>query len=118
MDHSDRQALPVLRYMGFDQNKNIRSYRFDRVEAGEPTTELVITVNLELFSTHRVRIQEGPNLCAGKLASNLAKLYSGDHQLTGDDLLAHTAAREAAEARKVEMRGMARRRRERQETSA
>ena len=98
-----------LRYVGFDQLQNTRAYRFNCVEKGEPTVELVITANIELFSKHHVGIQEGPSLCALKLTSDLASLQKGAHELTNEDLLTYISARSAAEARKMELR-MSRRR--------
>ena len=93
-----------LRYMGFDQSQSTRSYRFDRVVKGEPSERLVITADLALFLTHRVHIQEGPTLCAGKLAADLAQSQGGEHQLTNDDLVAHLRARATADALKLESR--------------
>jgi len=92
-----------LRYMGFEQTQNTRCYRFDQMVKGEPTVRLTITADLALFLEHRVRIQEGPTLCAGKLAADLAHSQLGKHQLTNDDLIAHLQARTNAEA--LESRG-------------
>lgn len=94
-----------LRYMGFDQTQNMRCYRFDRIVKGEPPLRLTITADLALFVEHRVQIQEGPTLCAGKLAADLAQSQTGRHQLTNDDLVAHLQARTIAEALKNESRG-------------
>lgn len=94
-----------LRYMGFDQTQNTRCYRFDRLVRGEPTTRFTITADLALFRKHGVQIQEGPALCAGKLAADLADSRVGQHQLTNDDLVAHFQARTRAEALKSEARG-------------
>ena len=94
-----------LRYMGFEQTQNTRHYRFDRMVKGEPTVRLIITADLALFLEHRIQIQEGPALCAGKLAADIAQSQMGKHQLTNDDLVAHLQARTIAEALKNEARG-------------
>lgn len=99
-----------LRYMGFDQTQNTRCYRFDRLVRGEPTIRLTITADLALFLEHGVRIQEGPALCADKLAADLALSRMGQHQLTNEDLIAHFQARTRAEALKSEARGKRRER--------
>ena len=40
-----------LRYIGFDQVKNIREYRFERVVAGGTTERFVVTADLALFES-------------------------------------------------------------------
>jgi hypothetical protein len=92
-----------LRYMGFDQKQNTRTYRFERVAKGEPTILFVITADLALFLKHHVGIQEGPALCAHKLTAAEA-IDGGDHQLTNEDILAYATACAAEGARKAEAR--------------
>ena len=94
-----------LRYMGFDQTQNARVYRFERMVSGEPTMRWVITADLALFLEHRIHIQDGPALCANKLASDLANGRSGEHQLTNADVVTHAKALATAEALKNESRG-------------
>ena len=93
-----------LRYMGFDQTRNTRVYRFDCKAADKSVTQCGISVDIALFSMHRVGIQEGPALCALKLTANFEAQHRGDDVLTNDDLLAYVAVRSAAEARKAESR--------------
>jgi hypothetical protein len=96
-----------LRYLGFSQLQNARAYRFNVTEAGHATRELIVTVDLGLFQVHHVGIQEGPNLCAKKLAADLegcseaTQAMAGSHELTGEDLRAYASARDAEEARKA-----------------
>jgi hypothetical protein len=99
-----------LRYLGFEQQKNARVYRFDVVEKGQPVRHFVVTADLALFLQHHVGIQEGPALCALKLTANLELCPDGAHQLTSDDLRSHAAARSAAEAHRAETRRSGRRR--------
>ena len=105
------EAGVEFRYRGFDQRQNIRTYRFEGLAKGEAPQALVVTVDMTLFRVYRVGIQEGPMLCAHKLASDLERLFAGDHELTEQDLLAHSAARTAAEAAKAEARRNVHRRR-------
>lgn len=93
-----------LRYMGFDQAKAVRVYRFDLLDERAPAIRYVITADLSLFLKHHVGIQEGPSLCARKLASDLETLAQHEHILTNDDLLAYVAARADVEARKAAAR--------------
>ena len=100
-----------LRYMGFEQNRNTRTYKFDGVANGRPTVHFVVTADLALFLVNRIGIQEGPTLCAHKLSS-APETAAHDHlELTNDDLRAHASARSMAEARKAEARRMGPRRR-------
>jgi hypothetical protein len=93
-----------LRYMGFDQTKAVRIYRFDSIVERAPAVRYIVTADLALFLKHRVGIQEGPALCARILASDLELIEQREHTLTNDDLLAYVAARSDAEARKAAAR--------------
>ena len=93
-----------LRYVGFDQTQNTRNYQFERMAKGEPAVRLEISADLEGFLEHRIQIQDGPSLCALKLASDLENSRPGQHQLTKADLVAHVTARATAEALKIESR--------------
>jgi len=99
-----------VRYMGFEQQQNSRSYQFDVVEKGEPSRRFTVTADLSLFHTHGVVIQEGPSLCAGKLLADLEKNYAGAHELAEEDLRSYVSARLLAEAKRAEMRKTPRRR--------
>lgn len=93
-----------LRYLGFDELRNARGYRFDLVAKGDATRQFVVTVDLALFRVHRVGIQEGPALCAQKLAADIEKRFEGAHELTAEDLRVYADARAAEEASKAEAR--------------
>jgi len=93
-----------IRYMGFEQQKNARSYRFDVVVKGQPNRRCVVTADLALFLTNRVALQDGPTLSATKLTADLESNQEGDHQLTDHDLRLHTQERRLAEAARVEKR--------------
>lgn len=99
-----------LRYLGFDQLRNARAFRFDIIIKGETTRQAVVTADMALFLQHRVSIQDGPTLCAVKLTADIERSFDGDHVLTGGDLQAHSEARVAAETKRIEARRMAGRR--------
>ena len=90
-----------LRYLGFDQKLNTRTYKFKGIANGEPTLYFMVTADLRLFLSHRIGIQEGPALSAHKLASDLLTPLNGNHELTNEDLTAHVNARAMAEERKA-----------------
>ncbi len=93
-----------LRYRGFEQLENAREYRFDLVVKGDAIRHFVVTVDIALFRTHGIGIQEGPSLCAQKLVADLESSSEGAHQLTTEDLRAYANERSAAEARRIEAR--------------
>jgi hypothetical protein len=93
-----------LRYMGFDQEKNIREYLFDGLAPGEAAKHFVVSADLALFAKYRVCLQEGPALCLKRLAADLEMLQPLPHELTSDDLDAFTSARAAAAERKTSSR--------------
>jgi hypothetical protein len=99
-----------FRYLGFDQQNSRRVYRFERIAKGEPTTRLLISADMALFLQYNVGIQEGPALCAHKLAESPQEPLNGKHELTSDDLLAYANARAAAETRRAEIRSRSGRR--------
>jgi len=99
-----------VRYLGFEQQQNSRTYRFEVIEKGQAPRRFVVTADLALFLTHHVGIQEGPTLSAAKLTADLDKNFDGAHELTGDDLRSHANARTLAEAHRAEMRKGTRRR--------
>lgn len=94
----------ALRYAGFDQSQNRRSYKFDWGEDGRPAVRLLITVDMALFLKHHINIQEGPTLGAQKLAADLEAAHQGEHELTNDDLLAYATDRSNKEALRAEAR--------------
>ena len=100
-----------LRYLGFDQTQNTRAYRFEGLAKGEPTLHYVVTADLAMFLQHRIGIQEGPGLCARKLAADAQTPPVENIELTNDDLRAMVDARAVADARKAELRRSGPRRR-------
>ena len=87
-----------LRYVGFNQAKDKRSYYFEQNTKGEPVTRLAVSVDLALFLEYHVGIQEGPSLCAQKLAADLEAHFPGDHELLSEDLQVYVTGRAAKSA--------------------
>lgn len=94
-------AAHDLRYAGFTQAENVRSYRFDSVTRGHPSQRFVVTVDLALMLKHRIGVQEAPVLCMHKLAADLLAIpVAGRHELADDDLRAYASSRAAAGVRR------------------
>jgi hypothetical protein len=93
-----------LRYLGFDQTRNARVFRFDIIVKGDATKQATVTVDVSLLLTHHVAIQDAPTLCAAKLSADIESGIEGDHVLTADDIRAHAEARATADAKRAEAR--------------
>jgi hypothetical protein len=91
--------------MGFDQAKNIQEYKFDGVAAGETARHFAVEVDLALFVSYHVGLQEGPALCLKKLSADLEALQSLRHELTSGDLTAYASARSTAAEKKTSASG-------------
>ena len=92
---------PDLRYRGFDQAQNVRSYKFDAVRSGDAIQHFVVTVDLALLLKHHIGVQEGPVLCLQKLAADLEGSPDSQwHELGNEDLLAYALSRTAVLQRK------------------
>ena len=97
-------SMVDVRYMGFDQVQSGRAFHFDVFAEPEPKRRCTVIADLRLFSQHRVGIQEGPALCAGKLIADLQMRFDGTHELTAEDLRAYTNRRHADEERRAATR--------------
>jgi len=85
----------MLRYVGFDQTRAIRTYRFERTSFGEDTETFAVTTDVTLFTKYHIGIQEGPSLCMRLLAVGLDDTSVSQMQraLTVQDIVSHLASR-------------------------
>jgi hypothetical protein len=87
---------PDLRYTGFQQFENVRTFSFAEVTSRH-STQHSVTVDVTLLLKHHIRVQEGPELCLRKLLTDLKDSpESPGHRLGDDDLLALVASRAEA----------------------
>jgi len=86
----------TFKYLGFQNSQNRRLYTFEREATGQPATVLVVSADLALFSLHRVKMQDGPALCARTLAANPLSPGERRLELTGADFRACAAESDAA----------------------
>jgi hypothetical protein len=89
--------------LGFEQAQNVRAYNFDVLEKGRPARHFTVHADLSFFLAYHIGIQEGPTLCANKLAADLERNEDVAHELTREDLRLHADARTVAEAQRAEM---------------
>ena len=61
-----------VQYIGFEAKALVREYSFLVREASNGTREFTLTIVNEAFCSHRVRYQDGPNICSLKLHRELA----------------------------------------------
>jgi cold shock CspA family protein len=84
------------RYMGFDQQGGIRTYRFERFTPGQQTEHFSLDTDVALFSQHKVRLQEGPVMCLHLLVNALGAMAAGEAfpcSVTEQHVLAFLASR-------------------------
>lgn len=95
-DRDKRVGLTSLRYLGFQQTGEIRSYRFERFVPGEMRATYIVNSDMGLFTRHRVHLQEGPGLClhllaeTEDLAGGTAEMPA-QYALTDREMLAYLA---------------------------
>ena len=101
-------AIMQFLYMGFSQQANTRSFRFQGVVASKkPSTsarklEFLLTADMALLAEHRIRVQDGPTLCLRILAGAITAddsdaLRFSSYSITPADVCAFTGARDALE---------------------
>jgi cold shock CspA family protein len=84
-----------IRYVGFDQQKNIRTYRFERFSPGELTEHFLVDTDMVLFGQNKVKLQEGPALCLHLLAHALGPepaIPQNPYSVTAQHMLAFLAS--------------------------
>jgi|SRR5713226_3851923 hypothetical protein len=87
----------TLRYSGFDQQDNTRSYVFQYMVPGEKAIPIIVSAEIPLLVKHHVRIQDGPALC---LYTLMLEIHGVDfcrtakplRLLTAEDVLAFLAS--------------------------
>jgi hypothetical protein len=87
----------VLRYSGFDQQENTRSYVFQYIVLGEKAKPIIVSAEIPLLVKHHVRIQDGPALCLYTLMLEIQSLDFSQtgivrRLLTAQDLAAYLAS--------------------------
>jgi hypothetical protein len=60
-----------VQYVGFESQALVREYSFLVRQASSETREFALTIVNEAFSSHRVRYQDGPDICSLKLHREL-----------------------------------------------
>jgi hypothetical protein len=93
----DGGARFVLRYSGFDQRDNTRSYVFQYLVPGEKSRPIVVSAEIPLLIEHHIRIQDGPALCLHTLTLemqgfDLSRTGTLRRVLSSQDLLAYLAS--------------------------
>jgi hypothetical protein len=87
---------PDLRYTGFHQTENVRTYSFAEFTSHH-SAQHCVTVDVALLLKHHIGVQEGPALCLSKLITDLKDSpESPGHRLGDGDLLALIAFRAEA----------------------
>jgi len=101
---SPAESRLEVRYEGFEQSDNIRSFKFQAWRTGEENQEAVVTVDLALLRKHGITIQEGPALCLRLIETEFQQPNTGEAQvwkrgLTDKEIMAHLACRRPVKKR-------------------
>jgi hypothetical protein len=62
----------TVQYVGFKVKEIFREYSFMVRETSSDAREFTLTIPNEAFNSHRVRYQDGPDICSLKLHRELA----------------------------------------------
>jgi hypothetical protein len=87
----ERRGGLHLRYAGFDQEKDVRSYLFQLLPPAEDQKLIVVNAEMSLFVKHHIRIQDGPALCLHALTEAPEPVQL--HALNEQDILNYIATR-------------------------
>ena len=98
--HGTEKRPQSIRYVGFEQQGNVRVYRFERPSSSGEMQTAVVSSDLALFTAHHVGLQDGPALCQRLAVAELDRLSPEtqapvQRSITKQDLLAHLADRAA-----------------------
>ncbi|HEX8896711.1 MAG TPA: hypothetical protein VF783_25575, partial [Terriglobales bacterium] len=63
---------PVLQYVGFENRGAVREYTFTLRGSGGTSTEYFVSIANAAFVAHRVRYQDGPEICSLRLHREFA----------------------------------------------
>jgi len=62
----------VLQYLGFQTNGEVREYAFTLRSSSGESSEYIVAIANTAFVEHRVRYQDGPDICSLKLRREFA----------------------------------------------
>jgi len=62
----------LLQYVGFENRGTVREYTFTLRGSGGTSTEYFVTIANAAFVAHRVRYQDGPEICSLRLHREFA----------------------------------------------
>lgn len=86
-----------VRYIGFEHQGTIRTFRFQKTTRGEPVETFSIDADLMLFRRYQIHLQEGPAICLGVLLAALAAAPLprplGPLSLNGENIVSFLASR-------------------------
>ena len=69
-----------VQYVGFESKTLVREYNFVVRQAASEIREFAITIVNEVFTSHRLSYQDGPDICSLKLHRELAAFSNNPPQ--------------------------------------
>jgi hypothetical protein len=102
-------------YMGFNQNANVRNFRFQGVVSRERPSKVVknlefqLSADMALLAQFRIRVQDAPTLCLQILGAAFTSaedqaIQFASYSITREDVTAFASARSALEETKAARR--------------
>jgi len=91
------ETVVPVRYMGFDDAKGVRVFKFGRLPAGESNAIFRVQVPISMLLSHGISFQDAPAMCAAIIANREAE----NHCLTDEDCQAFIALRPVKGERKA-----------------
>jgi hypothetical protein len=103
--HEKDKLWQAIRYMGFEQAGNVRTYNFERLVPRGEAVKAIVSADLSLFLKYHVGIQDGPMLCLRLVMAELDDssalgLSPFRRCLTDHDMQCHLASRRLPEKKR------------------
>ena len=87
----------IVQYVGFTVNSSLREYVFAVHEKGTEPLQYTLTIANEAFIAHRVRYQDGPDICSLRLHRELeahpGQLLASTYSVTEAELAVYHDSR-------------------------
>jgi len=95
------EPVVPIRYLGFDDTKGVRFFKFGRLPSSASNPVFVIQVPVALLLRHGISFQDGPSMCSTLMAAReISDLGASSHEVTDEDCAAFVAQRPAKTTRK------------------
>jgi hypothetical protein len=99
----------IFTLAGFSHRRNVRVFRFQRVDSARVRTLFTVDVDLGSLARFKISVQEAPLMCVRLLEAQSEADANCTLELTADDMKAFVDQRSAAMSERTKKRRMIRR---------